>query len=382
MSQIGVAIRLEPAARATALDRVPLPDVGIFGGDVTVPPPKGKPRGAICDNCRIPSKKGEGIGAVKPAGAGYVPQFEAVFNQFGLICPVNLGALRRDPRAESRVAGRASSSGARHGQEQQARTEALGHPRHPVAHLLPRRLRFLSSRTPLHARPGAEMACQAWHPGAGRAGRSGPTRCGARDLIGHFPCGNVTAASASRPEPDVTDCARGGPFRPSIPAHLRGRRSMIKYVTLLAGMLLAAPAFGQDKAGDYPNRPIKIIVCVPAGGGVDTVTRIVADKLGQRLGRPPGGENRTGATGHPGAEYVYGSDPDGYTLLASQPAPLTVNVLLYKKINFDPTKFVPVAIMTEIPNTLTVRPDFPAKDMKEFIAYARAHPGKLNYASQ
>ena len=157
---------------------------------------------------------------------------------------------------------------------------------------------------------------------------------------------------------------------------------MIKYVTLLAGMLLAAPAFGQDKAGDYPNRPIKIIVCVPAGGGVDTVTRIVADKLGQRLGRPVVVENRTGQSGNIGAEYVYGSDPDGYTLLASQPAPLTVNVLLYKKINFDPTKFVPVAIMTEIPNTLTVRPDFPAKDMKEFIAYARAHPGKLNYASQ
>ena len=157
---------------------------------------------------------------------------------------------------------------------------------------------------------------------------------------------------------------------------------MIKYVTLLAGMLLAAPAFGQDKTGDYPNRPIKIIVCVPAGGGVDTVTRIVADKLGQRLGRPVVVENRTGQSGNIGAEYVYGSDPDGYTLLASQPAPLTVNVLLYKKINFDPTKFVPVAIMTEIPNTLTVRPDFPAKDMKEFIAYARAHPGKLNYASQ
>lgn len=157
---------------------------------------------------------------------------------------------------------------------------------------------------------------------------------------------------------------------------------MLKYVTLLAGMLLAAPAFGQDKTGDYPNRPIKIIVCVPAGGGVDTVTRIVADKLGQRLGRPVVVENRTGQSGNIGAEYVYGSDPDGYTLLASQPAPLTVNVLLYKKINFDPTKFVPVAIMTEIPNTLTVRPDFPAKDMKEFIAYARAHPGKLNYASQ
>jgi tripartite-type tricarboxylate transporter receptor subunit TctC len=157
---------------------------------------------------------------------------------------------------------------------------------------------------------------------------------------------------------------------------------MLKYVTLLAGALLAAPASAQDQAADYPNRPIKIVVCVPAGGGVDTVTRVVADKLSQRLGRPVVVENRTGQSGNIGAEYVFAADPDGYTLLASQPAPLTVNVLLYRKINFDPTKFVPVAIMTSIPNTLTVRPDFPAKNMQEFLAYARAHPGTLNYASQ
>ena len=156
---------------------------------------------------------------------------------------------------------------------------------------------------------------------------------------------------------------------------------MLKYVTLLAGALLATPALGQD-AADYPNRPIRLVVCVPAGGGVDTVSRIVADKLGQKLGRPVVIENRTGQSGNIGAEYVYGTEPDGYTLLASQPAPLTVNVLLYRKVNFDPAKFIPVAIMTSIPNTLTVRPDFPAKDMKEFLEYARAHNNTLNYASQ
>jgi len=161
---------------------------------------------------------------------------------------------------------------------------------------------------------------------------------------------------------------------------------MWKYASLLAGLLLAAPAFGQattqDPAADYPKRPVRIIVCVPAGGGVDTVTRIVADKLSQKLGQPVVVENRTGQSGNIGAEYVFAAAPDGYTLLASQPAPLTVNVLLYKKINFDPTAFVPVAIMTAIPNTLTVRPDFPAKTMQEFIAYAKANPGKLTYASQ
>ncbi len=163
---------------------------------------------------------------------------------------------------------------------------------------------------------------------------------------------------------------------------------MLKYATLLAGLLLAAPALGQgtqanpDPAADYPKRPIRVVVCVPAGGGVDTVTRIVADKLGQRLGQPVVVENRTGQSGNIGAEYVYSAEPDGYTLLASQPAPLTVNVLLYRKVNFDPTAFIPVAIMTAIPNTLTVRPDFPAKTIQEFIAYAKAHPNTLNYASQ
>jgi tripartite-type tricarboxylate transporter receptor subunit TctC len=156
----------------------------------------------------------------------------------------------------------------------------------------------------------------------------------------------------------------------------------------LAGLLLAAPAFAQgnqaspDPAADYPKRPIRVIVCVPAGGGVDTVTRIVADKLTQKLGQPVVVENRTGQSGNVGAEYVFAAEPDGYTLLASQPAPLTVNVLLYKKINFEPTAFIPVAIMTAIPNTLTVRPDFPAKTIQEFIAYAKAHPDTLNYASQ
>jgi tripartite-type tricarboxylate transporter receptor subunit TctC len=161
---------------------------------------------------------------------------------------------------------------------------------------------------------------------------------------------------------------------------------MMKYVTLLAGLLLAGPALGQetkrDPAANYPTTTVKIIVCVPAGGGVDTVTRIVADRLRQRLGQPVVIENRGGLAGNIGAEAVYASEPDGHTLLASQPAPLTVNVLLYKKLNFDPTAFLPVAIMTSIPNTLTVRPDFPAKTIQEFIAYARANPDKLNFASQ
>ena len=147
-------------------------------------------------------------------------------------------------------------------------------------------------------------------------------------------------------------------------------------------LLLTSGASAQDAAAGFPNKPIKIVVCVPPGGGVDTVTRIVAEGLHQKLGQPVVVENRAGAAGNIGAEYVFTSDPDGYTLLAAQPAPLTVNPLLYKKLNFDPTQFEPVAIMTSIANVLLVRPDFPAKTPKEFLDYLKANPGKVNYASQ
>jgi tripartite-type tricarboxylate transporter receptor subunit TctC len=155
------------------------------------------------------------------------------------------------------------------------------------------------------------------------------------------------------------------------------------FLAFLCSVILSATAASaQDAAANYPNRPIKIIVSVPAGGGVDTVTRMVAEGLRKRLGQPVVVENHAGAGGNIGADLVFKSDPDGYTLLASQPSPITVNPLLYKKMSFDPTQFEPVAIMTKIANVLLVRPDFPAKTAKEFIAYVKANPGKVNYASQ
>jgi tripartite-type tricarboxylate transporter receptor subunit TctC len=151
---------------------------------------------------------------------------------------------------------------------------------------------------------------------------------------------------------------------------------------LFTALLSVTSAVAQDAAANYPNRPIRIIVCVPAGGGVDTVTRIVANGLQKKLGQSVVVENRSGAGGNIGAEAVFTAEPDGYTLLAAQPAPLTVNPLLYSKMSFDPTKFEPVTIMTSIANVLLVSPDFPAKTAEEFIAYAKANPGKINYASQ
>jgi len=145
-------------------------------------------------------------------------------------------------------------------------------------------------------------------------------------------------------------------------------------------LLAAAPATAQQ--ADYPNRPIKIIVANPAGGGVDTVTRIVSDSLQRRLGQPIVIENKGGQAGNIGAEAVFAAEPDGYTLLASAPSPITSNPLLYKSMSFDPAQFTPVAVMTTIPNTLMVRADFLAKNAQEFIAYAKANSGKLSYASQ
>jgi tripartite-type tricarboxylate transporter receptor subunit TctC len=152
---------------------------------------------------------------------------------------------------------------------------------------------------------------------------------------------------------------------------------------LFMPLALTAQAWAQgDPAANYPDKPIKIIVSVPAGGGVDTVTRIYAEKLRQRWGQTVIVENRGGASGNIAAEFVASAPADGYTLMASQPAPITTNKFLYKKLNFDPDAFVPVAIMSQIANVLLVRSEFPAKTAQEFLAYAKANPGKLNYASQ
>jgi len=157
----------------------------------------------------------------------------------------------------------------------------------------------------------------------------------------------------------------------------------LAFMALSVAVVALAPAHAQqDGSADYPNRLVKIIVSTAAGGGVDTVTRIFAAQLHARLGQPFVIENRGGGGGNIGAEAVYTADPDGYTLLASQPAPITSNIALYKKLNFDPAALEPVALLSKFPNVLLVRQDFPARTAQEFIAFAKANPGKLTYASQ
>src|SRR3954464_2545557 len=156
---------------------------------------------------------------------------------------------------------------------------------------------------------------------------------------------------------------------------------MHRFLMLFFAGVLLAPTAAQSNS-DYPNKPVRIIVNVAPGGGVDTATRIIADKLRTRLRQPFVVENRPGAGGNIGAEVVFQSEADGYTLLASSPTPLAINGWLYKKLNFDPAGFEPVAMMSRIPNVLVVRPDFPAQSVKEFVAVAKANPGKFSFGSQ
>jgi tripartite-type tricarboxylate transporter receptor subunit TctC len=151
---------------------------------------------------------------------------------------------------------------------------------------------------------------------------------------------------------------------------------------IAAASLMAMSSALAQQDSEYPQHAVKVVVSTSAGGGVDTVTRIFASQLQQKLGQPFVIENRGGAGGNIGAEAVYAAEPDGYTLLASQPSPITSNVVLYKKLNFDPVALEPVAVMSKIPNVLLVRAGFPARTAQEFIAYASANPGRVTYASQ
>jgi len=160
------------------------------------------------------------------------------------------------------------------------------------------------------------------------------------------------------------------------------RHALIAGLTAVLAGALAAAGWAQGGAANYPDHPIRVIVSVPAGGGVDTITRLVTAKMQTILGQPIVVENRAGVGGSVAADYVFHSPPDGYTLLASQPSPITTNPLLYKSLNYDPTQLMPIAIMSHVPNVVLVRKDFPAKTVQELIAYAKANPGKINYASQ
>jgi tripartite-type tricarboxylate transporter receptor subunit TctC len=134
-------------------------------------------------------------------------------------------------------------------------------------------------------------------------------------------------------------------------------------------------------AQDYPERGITIVVPYPAGAITDLVARDIADRLAKKYGRPVVVDNKGGASGNIGSEFVARSKPDGYTLLLTTNAPLVLNKY-FSKMAFDPYKDLqPIVAVSEGPNALVVASHVPAATVSEFLAYAKANPGKLSYAS-
>lgn len=150
---------------------------------------------------------------------------------------------------------------------------------------------------------------------------------------------------------------------------------------VLAGALaLSIPtAWAQDV---YPSRTVKLVVPSAAGSTTDSLARIMAEAFQKRwAGSTVVVENVAGAAMNIGSRGVYRSAPDGYTMMVAPPAPLSFNHVLYKDLGYEPTKWTPITMLAKIPNVMVVANKVPAKTVTEFIAHAKANPGKLNYAT-
>jgi tripartite-type tricarboxylate transporter receptor subunit TctC len=153
--------------------------------------------------------------------------------------------------------------------------------------------------------------------------------------------------------------------------------SLIALATLLA-VLAAGNARAQDA---YPSRVVRIVVPYPAGGGTDTLARLLADQLGHKWGQSAIVENVGGAAGNIGAAEVARAAPDGYTLLLTSPGPIATNSFLYKEMGYDPARWVPIALLATGPYVLVLRTSFEGSTVKELVARARANPGKITSAT-
>ena len=156
---------------------------------------------------------------------------------------------------------------------------------------------------------------------------------------------------------------------------------------MIAASLLGAAGAGiaagtAHAAGDYPSKPVRIVVPYPAGGSTDTITRLLGQALAQRWDKPVVVENRGGASGMIGADEVARADADGYTLLMNGSGPHTVNISLFDKISYDPVKdFAPIIQTTTIPLLMVVPANSPHQNVQGFIDWARANAGEVNYCS-
>src|SRR5215510_14029887 len=154
---------------------------------------------------------------------------------------------------------------------------------------------------------------------------------------------------------------------------------MLLRLILIALLLLPA---GTALAQDYPERPVTIVLPYTPGGSVETVARLLGERLAQKLGKPFVIENKPGAGTVIGASYVARSTPDGYTLLLATSTTMAINVTVFKNLIYDPMKdFVPVALVAGVPFILVVNPNLPIQTVEEFVNLAKGTPGGLAYAS-
>jgi tripartite-type tricarboxylate transporter receptor subunit TctC len=157
-----------------------------------------------------------------------------------------------------------------------------------------------------------------------------------------------------------------------------GRHLKSAFIGAIAVLMAAA----SGDAAEFPTRPVRLVVPYAAGGPTDVVGRVVADYLARDLKQAAIVENKPGAQGAIGAEFVARSDADGYTLLVVSGSMFTLNPMLYKRLAYDPDRdFRTLAIVTEDPLVMEVHPSVPAKSVAEFVAYARKNPGKLSFSS-
>jgi len=154
---------------------------------------------------------------------------------------------------------------------------------------------------------------------------------------------------------------------------------MNRFLLALAFSIASAPALAQDP---YPGKPIRILVGYAAGGGNDIIVRVMQPELQKGLGQPVIIENKPGAQGIIAAELAARSAPDGYTIMMGPSGPMTINPATYSKLPYSPTRdFAPISMICEFPLLVTVDAKLPVNSVRELIAYAKANPGKSNYAS-
>jgi tripartite-type tricarboxylate transporter receptor subunit TctC len=159
-------------------------------------------------------------------------------------------------------------------------------------------------------------------------------------------------------------------------------RSLHALAGFVAAVALAASPSFEATAQSWPDRPIKFVVAAPAGSSLDDLARTIGDRLKDKLGQPVVVENRPAAGGTVATDLVAKSPPDGSTMVMSFNGPLAFGPHLYARLPYDPQKdLAPVIITSSQPNVLVVNANLPVKSVKELIAYAKANPGKLNFAS-